>query len=117
MKFLLFVGAIGFFNIHAFAAVNKETIVIVKPLIELKDTVIDFNDGFPPTGGAVVEDKTGGSFQSTFPSKAECISWAKNSVATLKASQKTVFSASCSNTDIAPVYLDAGHFVGLVKYL
>lgn len=101
---------------HAFAAAI-ETIEIVKPIVPLREAVIDAVDGFPPSSGAAVQADPSGSFQSTFESKGECVAWVKASVSTLTKSRKVIYSASCTNKDLAPLYLDAGHFVGYVGYL
>lgn len=96
-------------------AVEKETIIIVKPLISLNEATI-FYDGYNSSGSTVTAN-TSGTFQSSFKSKTECINWTKNTILVLKKSQKIIYTASCSNADLAPIYFEAGHFAGQVSYL
>lgn len=116
MKKLVVVGLLSTLTFNVMA-VEKETIEIIKPLIKLKEAKIDTGDGLEGMAGAMSEVKTSGSIQSTFASKEECIRWTSNSAYTLQKASRTIFSATCSNEELAPLWFDAGHFVGNVTYL
>jgi hypothetical protein len=91
-----------------------ETIEIVKPMIKIQKARVDRNDW---SGGSIEEAVTSGHFQSTFSSKQDCLDWTKNAVAILNSKNRTIYSAICTNEDLAPLWLNAGHFVGRVDYL
>ena len=122
MKFFLIMVFLFVLNGSALA-VPLEKIEIVKPLVPLVETTIpspDYGIGIPtlpPISGASVEAKVSGYFQSTFSSKDTCLIWVKKTIAIVNNLQKIIFAASCSNLDLAPGFLDAGHFVGHVAYL
>ncbi|MDH4466464.1 MAG: hypothetical protein QE271_00280 [Bacteriovoracaceae bacterium] len=122
MKKILMVGFL-IVLMNRVVAVPLEKIDIVKPLVTLVETKIpstDYGNGIPPLppmSGANVVAKVTGYFQSTFPSKDSCLAWAKKTIVIVKSSQKIIFSASCSNQDLAPAFLEVGHFVGFVAYL